>query len=71
MEINNTTIITYYSSRLFGFAPYTLTRDKFNQVRDVKFSRFLCAYSVITVTAFSLLTNYGLYYDTHSVYPIR
>lgn len=71
MEINNTTIITYYSSRLFGFAPYKLTRDKFNQICGIKFSRFLCAYSVFTVTAFSLLTNYGLYYDTHSVYPIR
>lgn len=71
MEINNTTISVYYTSCALGFAPYSLARDKFNQFIHVKFNRLLCIYSIAFLTIFCALTNYGLYFDTNSKFPIR
>lgn len=71
MEINKTTLSVYYSARLFGFAPYCIERNKLNQIIQVKFSRLLCVYSVTLLVVLGCLTNYGLYFDATSTFPIR
>lgn len=71
MEINKTTLSVYYSTRLFGFAPYSIEQTKLNQIIQVKFSRILCIYSVILLIVLTALTNYGLYFDATSTFPIR
>lgn len=71
MEINKTTLSVYYTARLFGFAPYAIEQNKLNQIIQVKFSRFLCIYSVTLLIVLAVLTNYGLYFDATSSYPIR
>lgn len=71
MEINDVTIGVYYSSRLLGFAPYSLKRNKLNQITGIEFSRNLCLYSIFFSITLCALTNYGLVYDTESEYPIR
>lgn len=71
MEINKTTLSVYYSARLFGFAPYAIEQNKLNQIIQVKFSRLLCIYSVTLLVVLGVLTNYGLYFDATSTFPIR
>lgn len=71
MEINKTTLSVYYSARLFGFAPYAIEQNKLNQMIQVKCSRFLCIYSVALLLILAALTNYGLYFDATSSFPIR
>lgn len=71
MEINETTIAVYYSSRLLGFAPYSLKRNKVNQITEIQFNRNLCVYSILFLSVLCILTNYGLVYDTESEHPIR
>lgn len=71
MEINKTTLSVYYTARLFGFAPYAIEQNKLNQIIQVKFSRFLCIYSVTLLIVLAALTNYGLYFDATSPIPIR
>lgn len=72
MEINKTTLSVYfYSTRLFGFAPYSIEQNKLNQIIQVKYSRFLCIYSVALLILLAALTNYGLYFDATSPIPIR
>lgn len=71
MEINDTTIAIYYSSRLLGFAPYSLKRNKLNQITEIQISRNLCLYSMFLVIILCALTNYGLVYDNESSHPIR
>lgn len=71
MEINKTTLSAYYSTRLFGFAPYSIEQNKFNQIIRVKRSRVLCTYSIALLIILGALTNYGLYFDATSALPIR
>lgn len=71
MEINKTTLFVYYTARLFGFAPYSIEQNKLNQMIQVKFSRGLCIYSFALSIVLAALTNYGLYFDATSTYPLR
>lgn len=73
MEINKTTLSVYYTARLFGFAPYAIAIDKHNKLNQiqVKYSRFLSIYSVILLVVLAALTNFGLYIDAASAFPIR
>lgn len=73
MEINKTTLSVYYTARLFGFAPYSIAIDKQNKLNQiqVKYSRFLSIYSVILLAVLAVLTNFGLYIDAASAFPIR
>ncbi|XP_031629035.1 gustatory receptor for sugar taste 43a-like [Contarinia nasturtii] len=71
MEINKTTLSVYYAARLFGFAPYSIQQNKLNQIIQVKYSRFLCIYSVTLLILLGTLTNYGIYFDATSAIPLR
>lgn len=71
MEISEPTIIVYYSSRILGFAPYSLKRNKLHQITEIKFNVFLCAYSVLILSSLIGLTIYGLVHDTNSKLPLR
>lgn len=71
MEINETTAGVFHTIRLFGFAPYSAERDELNQIVGVRLSRSKSTYSVLLLIILCGLTNYGLYYDGTSNYPIR
>lgn len=71
MEINETTSSIFYTIRLFGFAPYSLERNESKHIVGVRLSRSKCTYSILLVIILCITTNYGLYYDGKSDYPLR
>lgn len=71
MEINDTTRSVYQACRWYGFVPYSLTRNKLNQIIDLKLSRPLCVYSILLVVFFCISIEYALFYDTYSGYSLR
>lgn len=71
MEINDTSISVYLSCRWFGFAPYTITRNKLNQIIDFKLHRLSCVYGFVLMFIFCFSTEYALFYDMYSGHSLR
>lgn len=71
MEINDTTMMVTRFSQLLGFAPYTIIRNKLNQIVDFKLNRALCVYAAALMLGFSISSNYALLYDSTSGHALR
>lgn len=45
MEINDSSKFVFGASRLFGYAPYIIKRNKLGKITSIKLSIVLCIYS--------------------------
>lgn len=53
MEIQENNPIIFYSSRIFGLAPYLIKRNEKGKIREYKLSILLCGYSAMVLITMS------------------
>lgn len=53
MEIQDKNSVIFFTSRVFGLAPYLVERSLKGQVQAVKLSLILCGYSVLLLATMS------------------
>lgn len=56
MEINDTTKGVYQACHWCGFAPYTIIRNKRNEIVDFKLKWQFCVFAVVLVIFFTFST---------------
>lgn len=66
MEINSTTVSFFHTCRLLGTAPYTLQRDKHNQIVDFKLNRIYCVYSIVLLIVFCATAHSSIFIEISS-----
>lgn len=71
MEISPTTLPIFYTARLFGMAPFTLTRDSKGRINGFRRNILWCVYSVCVFFGDIILIFRGILNDLKSDRPIR
>lgn len=71
MEINDTTKSVYQACHFYGFAPYTIIRNKRNEIIDLKLGFWALVYSFVLVVFFCISVEYASINDPEGGYLVR
>lgn len=71
MELSDTTRSILTCCRWYGLAPYTIKRNKRNEIIDLKLSLWSCVFSFVLVVFFIISVEYASMTDPDEGYSLR
>lgn len=71
MELSDTTRSILICCRWYGLAPYTIKRNKRNEIIDLKLSWWSCVFSLALVIFFIISVEYASLTDPNEGYSLR